>query len=149
MMCALEMTIAVEEAKRLEEIRKAEERKARYNEAVRKFYEDIESIDKYVEKALLEGGGTAELMFDNYWERERELGQFHFCSKDMCYKDRNGGYPYYCTKSETENFILDLYVDYLKSHCYKVTVTPCDFWGYSSTGKTKKKVNCYKMKISI
>ena len=149
MMCALEMTIAVEEAKRLEEIRKAEERKARYNKAVEDFYKNIENIDKYVEKALLEGGGTTELMFDSPWSCDRELGQYYFCSKDMCYKDRNGGYPYYHTVSETPYFILDLYVDYLQSHCYKVTVIPYDLWGYSSTGKTKRKVNCYKMKISI
>ena len=149
MMCALEMAIAVEEAKRLEEIRKAEERKARYDKAVADFYNEIEVINKYVEKALLEGKGTAELMFDVGLRGEEEFGQYKFSSHNMEYKTQNGGYPYYWTRSETPYFILDLYVEYLKSHCYNVTIIPYEFWGYSSTGKTKRKVHCYKMKISI
>ena len=145
MKCALEMAIAIEEAKRLEAIKVEEERKRRYEEDLKYFYNHIKSIDSYVEKELIKSKGRVELLCEKVlWN-----GFYYFGEKDYDYKSRNGGYPYYSLTTESVPFPLDIYVEYLKSHCYTVEIEDATFIGASTTGKTKSKVSCIKMIISI
>ena len=146
MKCALEMAIAIEEAKRLEAIKAEEERKRRYEEDLKKFYECIEKIDSYVEKELLKNKGKVELLCEECCWRS---GFYSFGEKNYDYKNKNGGYPHYYLTQNTPMFPLDIYVAYLKSHCYTVQIENTTFKGASSTGKTKFEVPCIKMIISI
>lgn len=146
MKCALEMAIAIEEAKRLEAIKAEEERKRKYEEDLKYFYEHIEKLDSYVEKELMNGKGKIELLCEKFpWSN----GFYHFGKKSYYYENRNGGYPYYYLTPSTSDFPLDIYVEYLKSHCYTVEIKDATFIGASSTGKTKFEVPCIKMIISI
>lgn len=146
MKCALEMAIAIEEAKRLEAIKAEEERKRRYEEDLKYFYNHIKSIDSYVEKELIKSKGRIELLCEEcYWRS----GFYYFGEKNYDYKNKNGGYPHYYLTQSTPMFPLDIYVEYLKSHCYTVEIKDATFIGASSTGKTKSKVSCIKMIISI
>lgn len=146
MKCALEMAIAIEEAKRLEAIKAEEERKRKYEEDLKKFYEKIESINSYVEKELLKSKGEVELLCEECFWRS---GFYYFGEKDYDYKNRNGGYPHYYLIQNTPIFPLDIYIEYLKSHCYTVKIENATFKGASSTGKTTRLVPCIKMIISI
>jgi ribosomal protein L17 len=149
MKCALEMAAVIVEAERLETIRKEEERKKEFEKRLVKFYEKIEKIDTFVENAILKGKGKAELLVDSPFSTEKELGCYCFAELDNRYADRNGGYPYYYTNTLTDNFPLEIYIEYLKSHCYNAEIIPYSFVGYSSTGRTKRTVRCNKIKISI
>lgn len=146
MKCALETAIAIEEAKRLEAIKAEEERKRKYEKDLKYFYEHIESIDSYVEKELVNNKGKIELLCEElpWWS-----GFYRFGEKDYDYKSKNGGFPYYYLRPSALAFPLDIYVEYLKSHCYTVKIESATFMGASSTGKTKKLVPCIKMIISI
>lgn len=144
MKCALEMAIAIEEAKRLEAIRAEEECKRKYEEDLKYFYEHIEEIDSYVEKELLRSKGKVELLCKK-WYREF----YRFGEKDYDYKSKNGGYPYYYLTLKASPFPLDIYIEYLKSHCYTVKIEDGTFTGASTTGKTKAEVPCIKITISI
>ena len=148
MKCALEMAIEIEKVKELERIKAEEERKARYEKKLAKFYENLEKIDEVVENALLKGRGKAEILVDDLWSCNED-GFYHFAEKDNCNAYKNGGHVSYYTKSISSDFPLEIYVDYLKSHCYNVEVIDYSFIGYSSTGKTSRTVSCKKMKISI
>lgn len=146
MKCALEMAIAIEEAKRLEAIKAEEERKRKYEEDLKYFYEHIEEIDSYVEKELIKNKGRVELLCEKCSWRS---GFYRFGEKDYDYKSKNGGLPYYALRPITSVFPFDIYVEYLKSHCYTVEAEDATFAGASSTGKTKCLVPCIKMIISI
>ena len=149
MKCAFEMAIEIEKVKELERIKAEEERRIQYEQKLAEFYENLEKIDSIVEKALLKGKGKAEIMVDSCWSHNRDLDFYCFAEYDDSYTHKNGGHAYYYTKSISEYFPLEKYVEYLKEHCYNVEVEPYSFIGYSSTGATKKTVHCKKMKISI
>lgn len=146
MKCALEMAIAIEEAKRLAEIKAKEERKRKYEMDLKRFYEHIKEIDFYVEKKLLNNKGKAELLCEEcpWWS-----GFYLFGEKNYDYRNKNGGYPYYSLTSKASAFPLDIYIEYLESHCYTVKLEDATFVGASTTGKTKSKVPCIKITISI
>lgn len=148
MKCALEMAIEIEKVKELERIKAEEERKVRYQTKLAEFYENLEKIDEVVENVLLENRGKAEILVDDLWARNED-GFYHFAETDGQYAYKNGGHAYYYTKRISDDFPLEIYVDYLKSHCYNVEVVDYSFIGYSSTGKTKRTVYCKKIKISI
>lgn len=148
MKCALEMAAEIAEVERLERIKEEEERKARYQAKLEKFYENLEKINEVVENALLKDRGTTEILVDDL-SAYNEDGFYHFAVADGQYAYKNGGHAYYHTKRISDDFPLESYVDYLKSHCYNVEVVDYSFIGYSSTGATKRTVHCKKMKISI
>lgn len=147
MKCALEMAVEIEKEKELERIKAEEERRMRYQIKLEEFYENLEKINEVVENALLKGRGKAEILVDEY--SDNADGFYHFAETDRKYAYKNGGHDYYYTKSISDLFPLEIYVDYLKSHCYNVEVVDYSFIGYSSTGATKRTVHCKKMKISI
>lgn len=149
MKCALEMAVAIAEVERLEAIRKEEERKKEFEKRLAEFYKNIEKIDAFVENAILNGKGKTELLVNSSFYFEEELGFYHFAELNNSYAHKNGGFAYYCTQTLTNSFPLEIYIEYLKSHCYNVEIVPYSFVGYSSTGKTKRTVYCNKMKISI
>ena len=148
MKCALEMAIEIAKVEELERIKAEEERKARYEKKLAEFYENLEKIDEVVENALLKGRGKAEILVDDLWADNKD-GFYHFAKFDNKYASKNGGYVYYYTERISEDFPLEIYIDYLKSHCYNVEVIDYSFIGYSSTGVTKRTVHCKKIKISI
>lgn len=148
MKCALEMAIEIEKIKELERIKAEEERKIRYQTKLAEFYENLEKIDKIVEDALLEGRGRTEFLVDDSCAYNED-GFYHFAETDKKYAYKNGGHVYYYTKSISDDFPLEIYIDYLKSHCYNVEIVDYSFIGYSSTGVTKRTVHCKKIKISI
>lgn len=152
MKCALEMAIAIkEEEKRLEEEkrRKEEEKRKRFEALVEKFYYNIESIDKYVERKLLDNKGCVELLISCYKDNAIYEGFGYFTHLDNSYAKQNGGYPSYFLNFDSADFPIDIYVKYLESHCYKVAICDYDFKGASSTGKTSMICHCKKLKISI
>lgn len=148
MKCALEMAVEIAKAEELERIKAEAERKARYEKKLAEFYENLEKIDKVVEDALLKGRGKAEILVDDLWSFNED-GFYHFAKFNNEYASKNGGHAYYHTERISEDFPLEIYIDYLKSYCYNVEVIDYSFIGYSSTGATKKTVYCKKMKISI
>lgn len=146
MKCAFEMALEIEEVKRLGAIRAEEERKRKYEKDLKYFYEHIGDIDSYVEKELMNGKGKIELLCEKltWWS-----GFYRFGEKDYDYKSKNGGFPYYYLRPNTSAFPLDIYIEYLKSHCYTVEIEDATFMGASSTGKTFRTIPCFKMTISI
>jgi hypothetical protein len=149
MKCALEMEIEIAKVEELERIKAEEERKAKYQAKLAEFYEELERFDEKVENALLEGKGKAEFLIDNSRSYKEEGDFYYLAEPDNFYAYKNGGHPYYCMARHSCDFPLEIYVDYLKSHCYNVEITDYSFIGYSSTGATSRTVKCKKMKISI
>lgn len=128
---------AEEEAKRLAELEKI-------NKAMENFQKHIEEIDAYVEKKLIKGNGKAELMIDNYLSACK--GFWYFATKYYKYSDTK---PYWDNLRVTSDFPLELYIEYLREHCFTVEKIERPFMGYSSTGKTEIKMDGITLKISV
>jgi hypothetical protein len=129
--------MAEEEAKRLAQLEKIAK-------AMENFQKHIEEIDAYVEEKLIAGNGEAELMIDNSWVSCD--GFWHFAEKDYRYSDTK---PYWSNKLKTEEFPLELYIGYLREHCFTVEIVEHPFTAYSSTLKSSERMKGITLKISV
>ena len=142
MMCAYEIVVNVEAKKKAEEEAKRRVEQEIIAEAIEVFKENLERIDAYVEKKLIEGDGKACLMI----EKSYPNGFWNFAEKDYRYFKTM---PYWFNKRMTEDFPLDIYIEYLREHCFNVEIIECPFNAYSSTGKTFEKMPGITLKISV
>lgn len=140
--CEVMANIIAKEKAEAEAKRKAEE--ARIAKAFAKFEKNIESIDAYVERALIANGGKVELLIDHGWLACD--GFWYFAKKNYCYSSTK---PYWSNKSETEEFHLETYIEYLRQHCFEVELVNRPFTAYSSTGKSSMEMTGKTLKISI
>lgn len=129
--------MAEEEEKRLAQLKKIAK-------AMENFQKHIEEIDAYVEEKLIAGDGEAELMIDtDYWSCE---GFWHFAEKDYRYSNTK---PYWSNHRKTAEFPLELYIEYLREHCFTVERVERPFTAYSSTLKSSEKMKGITLKISV
>lgn len=128
--------MAEEEAKRLVQLKKIAK-------AMENFQKHIEEIDAYVEEKLVAGDGKAELMIDTGWVSCE--GFWHFAEKDYSYSNIK---PYWFNLRKTEAFPLELYIEYLREHCFTVEMVERPFTAYSSTLKSSRQMKGIILKIS-
>lgn len=146
MMYACEMVAKVLAKKAEEEEAKRQAELAKRAKALERFKENLESIDAYVEEKLLEGNGCVKLLIEE--EDWYCNGFWSFAEKDYkSYPSRS--YPYWHNIQVTEYFPLDVYMEYLRDHCFEVEVVECPFTAFSSTGKTERTMPGITLKISV
>ena len=129
--------MAEEEAKRLVQLEKIAK-------AMENFQKHIEEIDTYVEEKLVAGDGKAELMIDTGWVSCE--GFWYFAEKDYRYSDTK---PYWSNSQKTAEFPLELYIEYLREHCFTVEMVERPFTAYSSTFKSSEQMRGITLKISV
>jgi hypothetical protein len=141
MKCALEMTVAIavnEENKRIE---KERVESLAISQAIEEFVKNkLSRLDAFVEQALLDGKGIAEIMIDDDWVSTNVEGKnvsvkgfVKFVEKS--YRCKHYGCPYWSNERlSAPSFPLDFYVDYLRQHCYDVRIEKHPFTAYSSSG---------------
>jgi hypothetical protein len=148
MFCAQSVAAAVE-AKRVEEmIREAIERErreaeiaAKLKENIQKFVsEDMQKIDAFIEKRLIEGKGVfRHVICDNFCGGARK-GFVYFGRRADPYRPSLPNKPYWShyVVSEWQDYPIHLetYIEHLKSLCFEVTFEKETWTGYSSTGKS-------------
>ena len=144
MKCALEMKIAVAEKLAREEAEKKLKEKKEFEENMSEYLKNISKLSNMIEEKLLEGNGYAELLFNRHpWRKDF----YNFGKKDYSYLKTA---PYWQLRYETEDyFYLEHLVSFLENLCYEVKIETYSFVGYSSTGKSKHTVDCWKMIIKI
>lgn len=129
----------MEEINRIEEKKRAEA----LENAMQTYRQNLPAIDELVETELFGGKGKARIMFEKGYNAPQ--GFYHFCSKDFTYSMSQ---PYYSNRVESVPFPLADYTEYLEQHGYKVSTEAEVFTGYSSTGKTSRKMHCWILVIS-
>lgn len=144
MMYACEIVASVVAKKVAEEEAKRQAELARVARAIELFKKDLENIDAYVEKKLIEGDGKACLLIDH--SASACDGFWHFAEKDYCYSQSK---PYWSNDRKTGDFPLDTYIEYLRDHCFNVEIIKCPFTAYSSTGKSSAEMPGITLKISV
>lgn len=136
MMYACEMMAMIAE-------KKAKEEAERLLKALADFQKNLASIDDYVEKKLVAGGGKAKLLIDEVsWGPK---GFYHFSKKDYRYSSIC---PYWSNERASESFPLEAYIQYLRDHCYEVEIIKEPFKAYSSTLKSEKMMEGLTLSIS-
>lgn len=95
---------------------------------------------------MLEGNGCVKLLIE---EKDWYCNGFRsFSEKD--YKSYPSlSYPYWHNIRVTKYFPLDVYMEYLRDHCFEVEVVKCPFTASSFTGKTECEMSGIMLKISI
>jgi hypothetical protein len=148
MKCALEIAVEVAEKQRIEAEKEKAFREKRLNEAMEEFKKRLPEIDAFVEKKLIEGNGTAEILVDDVWMYGCDRYFSTFTRKDTYSYPRNK-YPYWRNRKENFFFHLDTYIEYLQAHCYKVEIIYNPVRACSSTGKSECVMEGKTLKISI
>ena len=143
MMYACEIVASIVAKKMTEEEEKRQAQLAKIAQAMDDFKNHLESIDAYVEKKLIENEGQAYLMIDDYAQLE---GFWYFVEKSFSYSSTK---PYWTNTRKTKNFPLDIYIDYLREHCFNVEVIECPFTAYSASGKSSMTMKGVTLKISV
>lgn len=136
MMYACEMIAMIAE-------KKAREEAERLSKALADFQKNLASIDDYVEKKLIAGGGKAKLLIDE--ESWGPKGFYYFSKKDYRYSSIC---PYWNNARVSENFPLEAYIQYLRDHCYEVEIIKEPFEAYSSTLKSETMMEGLTLSIS-
>lgn len=136
MMYACEMMTMITEKKAREEA----ERKAR---ALQNFYDHLKEIDVFVEKQIFEGEGKVKILIDRDFN---DSDFYYFAEKDWRYSTI---YPYWYNRKVSASFPLEIYVAYLRDHCYTVEVIKEPFKAYSSTLKSERMMEGLTLSVSI
>ena len=144
MKCALEMKMAVDEKLAREEIEKKLKEKKEFEKNMLEYLKNVSKLSDMIEEKLLEGNGRVELLFNRHpWKKDF----YSFGKKDYSYLKTE---PYWELRYKIENYFhLEHLVAFLENHCYEVKIETYSFVGYSSTGKSKRTVDCWKMIIKI
>ena len=153
MKCALEMTIAVQNKLAEEEkerIRKAKENEIKRQLQIAKEYETYlkykPALDNYVEKNLLKGNGSVVFLVQKSQRTTDRENMYLIVEKNYQYSKSK---PYWYNDILSDPFHLNDYLKSLTDLCYDVEVKDASFTAYSSTGASKRTMNCLEIKISI
>jgi hypothetical protein len=148
MKCAKEMANAVQ-LKLINESMEREKRKAEcIKEAIEHHYEHLSETNAYVEQKLLEGNGTAEILVAKDSLYCSGVGFFDGGFGAIFEKEYRNGYLWW-DYQKLHIIHLNTYVKMLTDLCYNVEISDATYVGYSCTGKSNRKVQCVKLKISI
>lgn len=142
-MCAKEMIFAIAEDKARREAEELARKQAWVQQEMKNFEKNRKSIENYIEKALIAGNGTAELLIDSYFYAD---SFWRFVSKSYKY---GGSTPYWEYEIETSLFPLDILVKELENLCYNVKIESRPFTARSSTKKRTRTMAGWTMIISI
>lgn len=136
MKCALELKTMINE-------REKEKREKELKEKWERFYQQREEIENLIEESLLKNK-----RFETYISKESytETDFYEFVEKtDYC--GNNKPYWYY---SGTKLFVpLEYFCNYLRSLCYEVDIVERPYIGYSSTGKSQRKMEGLTLIVRI